>query len=202
MSLIQGVVVLNALSRYGTTADVAFFGIVYRVFTFVLTPIFGLMRALQPAIGINFGARKYGRVIGSFKVFGVAATVLVVPLWLFMMISPETVIHLMLPDVAVAATDLTNFRIYMSLLPVMPVIFMAMTFFPAINKGKPAAVMGIARQLVFYVPAMLLLPRFFGVSWVYKGSVVIDAIITLWVFVIVAKEFAALRRQEHAGEAA
>ena len=38
MSLFQGIVVLNVLSRYGTTADVAFFGIVYRLFIFVLTP--------------------------------------------------------------------------------------------------------------------------------------------------------------------
>ena len=56
MSLIQGIVVLNALSRFGTTADLAFYGIAYRLFTFMLTPIFGLMRALQPAVGINFGA--------------------------------------------------------------------------------------------------------------------------------------------------
>ncbi len=69
MSLVQGLVVLNALSRYGSTMDIAFYGAAYRLFTFLLTPIFGFMRALQPVVGINYGAKQYQRVIESFKVF-------------------------------------------------------------------------------------------------------------------------------------
>ncbi|MCG8569507.1 MAG: MATE family efflux transporter [Spirochaetes bacterium] len=193
MTLIQGIVVFNALSRYGTTADIAFYGIAYRIFLFLLTPIFGLMRALQPAVGINFGATKYDRVIKSFKVFGVAATLLIAPFWIILMAFPQFVLNMMLPGKEFLAADLFNFRIFMSLLPVLPVIFMAMTFFPAINNSKPATIMGLARQLIFYVPVMLTLPRFFGISWVYKGSFFIDLIITLWVFIMVTKEFRKLR---------
>ena len=196
MTLVQGIVVLNALSRFGSTADLAFYGIAYRIFTFMLTPIFGLMRALQPAVGINFGAGKYDRVISGFKIFGVAATILMLPFWLVMMIAPEAVLHLMLPARDFPASDLANFRIFMALLPVLPVIFMSMTFFPSVNNGKPASVMGIARQLVFYVPVMLTLPRFFGVNWVYRGSFCIDLIIVLWMILMVGREFGRLRRGE------
>lgn len=195
MSLIQGVVVLNALSRFGTTADIAFYGIVFRIFMFMLTPVFGLMRALQPVIGINFGAGQYGRVIGSFKVFGVAATILMTPFWAVMMVNPQFVLNLMLPARVFLAGDLTNFRFFMALLPVLPVIFMAMTFFPAINNGRPASIMGISRQLFFYVPVMLILPRFFGVEWVYIGTFLIDLVIIAWVIVIVSIEFRKLRRR-------
>jgi putative MATE family efflux protein len=193
MSLIQAIVVFNALNRYGTTSDVAFYGVAFRIFTFMLTPIFGLMRALQPAIGINFGAEKYDRVISSFKIFAVAATIIMLPFWIFMMISPESMLHLMLPAKEFLAQDLLNFRVFMLLLPALPVIFMAMTFFPAINNSKPAAVMGIARQLVFYVPVMLILPKFFGVQWVYYGSFLIDTIIIIWVIFMVRTEFKRLR---------
>lgn len=194
MMLIQGIVVLNALSRYGSTADIAFYGIVYRVFMFMLTPIFGLMRALQPAVGINFGAEKYDRVIGSFKIFGVAATILMAPFWAVMMVNPELVLHLMLPEREFLVADIANFRIFIALLPVLPILFMAMTFFPAINNSKPVSIMGIARQLVFYVPVMLTLPRFFGVNWVYIGSFCIDLVIIVWVFFMVFAEFGKLRR--------
>lgn len=193
MTLIQGIVVLNSLSRFGTTADVAFYGITYRIFLFMLTPVFGLMRALQPAIGINFGAEKYDRVVSSFKIFGVAATILMAPFWAIMMINPQLVLHLMLPAKEFPASDLMNFRIFMALLPILPVIFMTMTFFPAINNGKPASIMGIVRQLVFYVPLMLILPRFFGISWVYKGAFLIDLIIIIWVFFMVTSEFRKLK---------
>ncbi len=195
MTLIQGIVVLNALSRFGTTTDVAFYGIAYRIFMFLLTPVFGLMRALQPAIGINFGAEKYERVISSFKIFGIAATILMAPFWAVMMINPQFVLNLMLPLNDFTGYDFANFRIFMALLPVLPVIFMAMTFFPAINNSKPSAIMGITRQLVFYVPVMMTLPRFFGVRWVYIGSFIIDFIIILWVIFMVLSEFKKLRNR-------
>ncbi len=196
MALIQGIVVLNALSRFGSTAEVAFYGIIYRIFLFMLTPIFGLMRALQPAIGINFGAEKYERVISSFKIFGVAAAILMAPFWIFMMINPTLVLHMMLPAREFLRAEIVNFRIFMVLLPTLPIIFMAMTFFPAINNAKPASVMGIARQLVFYVPVMLTLPRFFGVGWVYRGAFLIDALMIIWTLFMVVKEFGKLRRGE------
>jgi len=102
-------------------------------------------------------------------------------------------LHLMLPAKEFLGQDLLNFRIFMLLLPALPIIFMAMTFFPAINNSKPAAIMGIARQLVFYVPVMLTLPRFFGVQWVYYGSFLIDTIIIIWVVFMVRTEFKRLR---------
>ncbi len=194
MGLIQGVVVLNALSRFGTTGDVAFYGIVFRIHLLMLTPIIGLMRALQPAIGINFGAEKYDRVINSFNIFAVAATVIMVPFWLAMMISPQFVLNMVLPAKEFLSSDLANFRIFILLLPILPLIFMAMTFFPAINNANPASIIGIARQLVFYIPVMLTLPRFFGVKWVYIGSFLIDLVITIWTFALVTAEFKKLRQ--------
>lgn len=196
MSLIQAIVVLNAITHVGTTTDVAFYGVVFRIFTFLLTPIFGLMRALQPAIGINYGAKDYERVIGSFRVFAVAASLILLPCWLFMMISPESALHLMMPDKIFTAADLFNMRIFMLLLPILPVIFMGMTLFPATNDPKPAALIGIVRQLIFYVPVMLIVPRMFGISWVYIGAFIIDTIMTLWVVYLVKKKFKQLRRSE------
>ncbi|MDC7244411.1 MAG: MATE family efflux transporter [Sphaerochaetaceae bacterium] len=193
MTLIQGIVVLNALGRYGSTTDIAFYGIVYRIFIFMLTPIFGLMRALQPAVGINFGARKYERVISNVKIFTVAGLVLMLPLWLVMLVNPQAILHIMLPSAEFIHTDLWNFRIFIMLLPVLPVMFMAMTFFPAIDEGNKASVIGIIRQIVFYIPVMLTLPRFFGVRWVYIGSFLIDLIMIAWAIVIILIQFKKLR---------
>ena len=199
MTLVQAIVVFNALSRYGTTADIAFYGVVYRVFQFLLTPIFGLMRALQPVLGINYGAKQYDRVIRSYKIFGVTAMLLTLPFWLLSLFAPNAVLGLMLSDTVFAAAQITWFRVYMAILPLMSFIFMAMTLFPSIDKGKPAAVIGIARQLLFYVPVMLLLPRFIGVSGIYFGSLAIDSVILVWTVFLVKKEFAGLRSRKLPG---
>ena len=194
MSVVQGMIVMYALNRYGTASDVAFYGVVYRIFIFLLTPIFGLMRALQPAMGINFGAKRYDRVISSFKVFAVAAFIMIFPFWLIMMVAPDMVLSIMLPVREFLSSDLMNFRTFVGLLPVLPIMFMAMTMWPAINNSKPAGIIGIARQLILYVPAMLVLPKYFGVGWVYKGAFFIDLIIIIIVYLLVKREFSKLRR--------
>lgn len=196
MTLVQAVVVFNALAKYGTVIDIAFYGAVYRIFTFLLTPNFGLMRALQPVVGINYGAKQYERVISSFKVFAAASTLLTLPFWIISMIAPNAILGLMLPDQIFTANQLLQFRIYMAILPILSAIFMSMTFFPSINKGKPSAVIGIVRQLVFYVPVMIFLPKMIGVSGIYYGSFGIDTIIVLWTIIMVKKEFTLLRQKD------
>jgi putative MATE family efflux protein len=196
MSLIQGLVVFNALARYGTTADVAFYGVVFRVFQFLLTPIFGLMRALQPVIGINYGARQYDRVIQAYKVFAVAALILTLPFWLISLAAPGSILGMMLKEQVFTGAHFLYFRTYMVILPALSFIFMAMTLFPSVNKGRPAIIIGMARQFVFYVPVMLLLPKWIGVGGVYYGSLAIDAVIVLWTMLLVKKEFNSLRHRK------
>lgn len=196
MSLIQGLVVFNALARYGTTADIAFYGVVYRVFQFLLTPIFGLMRALQPVIGINYGAKQYHRVIRSYKIFAAAALILTLPFWFASLVAPGPILGIMLKDQVFTGTHFLYFRVYMAILPALSFIFMAMTLFPSVDKGKPAMIIGLARQFVFYVPVMLLLPKWIGVGGVYYGALGIDAVIVLWTVILVKKEFNSLRHRQ------
>ncbi|AFS77457.1 Na+-driven multidrug efflux pump MatE [Gottschalkia acidurici 9a] len=196
MNLVQAVIVFNALAKYGTVADIAFYGAVYRIFTFLLTPIFGLMRALQPVAGINYGSEQYERVISSFKTFIVASTILTLPFWIISMLSPNSILGLMLPDQIFSGTQLMCFRIYMAILPLLSTIFMAMTFFPAIDRGRPSAIIGIVRQLVFYVPVMIILPKMIGVLGIYYGTFGIDVVIVMGTIIMVKKEFNALRSKQ------
>ncbi len=189
MGLIQALVVFNAVVKVGTENDLAFFAAANRIQLFLMTPLFGLMRALQPIIGVNFGAKQYSRVKKSFLLFSKAGLFLILPFWLFLMFFPELVIRLVLPDATISSSAIFNFRIYMAIIPFLPLVFMALTYLPAINHPKPATIIGIARQLVFYIPAMLVLPIYMGIDGIYFGTTIIDIIITLWTIYIVRKTF-------------
>lgn len=195
MYVIQGIVVLKALSNYGTLEDVAFYGISFRLYNLFLTPIYGLMRAFQPVAGINFGAEKYDRVISSFKIFALVAALLLLPLWMISMILPQQTLSIMLSTRALAPNEITNFRILISIVPLLPLVLMAMTFWPAIQKPKPAGILGIARQTILYIPAMILLPKLFGIDWIYKGSTLIDFALCLLVLILIKKDFNELRKK-------
>lgn len=189
MGLVQAIVVFNAITHVGTEEDLAFFAGANRILLFLMTPLFGLMRALQPVIGINFGAEQYGRVKESFILFTKTGFYLVAPFWLGLTLFPEACMQLVLPDIQFLPHDAFNLRIYMLVLPMLPFVFMALTFFPAINQEKYGSIIGMARQVVFYVPVMLILPNLFGVEWVYYGSTVIDVVVTIWMVVVVVKLF-------------
>ena len=88
MGLIQAIVVFNAIVNNGTDSDLAFFAGANRFLFFLMTPLFGLMRALQPVLGINFGARQYDRVKKSFWLFTRTGIYLVAPFWLVLMVFP------------------------------------------------------------------------------------------------------------------
>jgi Na+-driven multidrug efflux pump len=189
MGLIQAIVVFNAVVQAGTAEDLAFFAAANRILLFLMTPLFGLMRALQPIEGINYGAGHFGRVKSSFVLFGKTGLYLVLPFWIFLMLFPEIGVRTMLPDKILSPEDILNFRVYMSIIPFLPFVFMSLTHLPAIEMPKYASLVGLARQLVFYVPIMLLLPRWMGVSGIYYGATLIDVVITIWLLIIVRNSF-------------
>ncbi|WP_210436475.1 hypothetical protein [Paenibacillus senegalensis] len=49
---------------------------------------------------------------------------------------------------------------------------------------------------MFFVPVMLLLPKWTGIAGIYWGSLGIDAIIVLWTVLMVKKQFAVFRSKD------
>lgn len=191
--VIQGLVVFNVLSVYGTVSDIAFYGIVFRIINLLGMPVVGIMLAVQPVFGMNYGAKQYERLIEAFKVFSKAGTYIILPFWLFFMIEPTIILNLLLPTKEFSTQDIFNFRIFMLIEPLIPFVYMAMSMFTATENPKPIALLSIARQIVFYVPVMLILPAILGVSWVYIGTTLIDAIVIIWLFVLTKKLFKKLK---------
>ena len=196
MGIIQGIIILRALKAFGTELDITFYGAVFRIFNFSLTPIYGLMRALQPVAGINYGAKQYERSISSFKIFSFVALIVMLPFWILSMISPSLVLGSMLPQVSFGAEYIFCFRVFMTIAPLLSVTMTAMTFWPSIKKGKPATLIGLGRQLFLYIPLMIILPRIFGIQSIYVGSLAIDVFLSIIVIFMLAQNFKELRELE------
>ena len=47
-----------------------------RLYMFSFIPLWGMSQGLQPVIGANFGAKQYGRVKDTMKIFMYGATIL------------------------------------------------------------------------------------------------------------------------------
>lgn len=189
MGLVQAIVVFNVLARIGTEEDIAFYGAAWRVLLFMLTPLFGLMRAFQPVAGINYGAGRWDRVKLNYWTFVAAGTVTVLPIWLGMGLYPEATLSVMLPGVEFVPRDLHRFRILILVLPVLPLIFTALSLLPAIDQPGKATVVSVSRQFLLYIPVMLIVPPMVGISGIYYGATAIDFACAMWLLVIVLTTF-------------
>jgi Na+-driven multidrug efflux pump len=100
------------------------------------------------------------------------------PNWLFRIFTDNT---------QVINNGIIPMRIIVTLLPVLGFLVVGGMLFQAIGKPLPALIINISRQLVFLLPAIFILPRFFGLNGVFLSWPVSDFlsfIVTLFLIVV------------------
>jgi putative MATE family efflux protein len=178
MFVVQQVVVFKMIARYGNDWDIAFMGACYRILILMLVPGFGFSTALQPVAGINFGAKDYPRVKKAFWTFSIGSTILTTVLLILLQIFPTAVLGLMLPEAVFTPEDIFNFRIMMSPGFMFSFFFMAIILYQSIGDAKTAGFVMILREVVFFIPFVIILPIWWGLTGIY-ATPVIQNIITL-----------------------
>ncbi|MCC3434002.1 MAG: MATE family efflux transporter [Oscillatoriales cyanobacterium] len=195
MTIVQQVVIFKSIAYYGTDTDIAFAGATLNLYSLALTPVFGFVYALQPVIGINYGAGSYQRMKKGYLIFGIGGTVLLSILWLPLQLFPETFLGLLLPKVAFTANDILNFRIVIIMLPLLSFIFCGITLFQSIGNGKIAGIIVVARQVFLFIPVVLIWPLFMGINGIYYSLTAVDILIFLIVALFSWRELARIQLQ-------
>ncbi|GAA6620725.1 MATE family efflux transporter [Scytonema sp. NUACC26] len=189
MSLIQSFVVFQSISHYGTQNDIAFFGATLTLTSLALIPLNGFMQALQPVIGINYGARNYDRLKKAYLTFVIGAIALLTLFWLPLQLYPKTFLGWLLPNITFTKNDLLNFRIFNSFIPIMPFVPFGAVLFQSIGKGKVVAIIVILKSLILFIPFVVILSMLMGLRGMYYGMVMTDTVILLIALKLTIKEF-------------
>lgn len=160
------VVGLNAILMGFSEAAVSVHGIYYKMQSFVFMPVFGLNQGLMPIMGYNFGAKnkdrlhsaiRYGCIIAAFIML--CGTVI---FWFF----PAQILSLFNANDDILNMGIKAMRfISLSFLPAAIDIIFSTTF-QAVGKGFSSMILSLLRQLVFILPAALVLSNF-GVNAVW-----------------------------------
>lgn len=168
------VVGLNAILMGFSEAAVSVHGIYYKMQSFVFMPVFGLNQGLMPIMGYNFGAKnkdrlhsaiRYGCIIAAFIML--CGTVI---FWVF----PEQILTLFNANDDILNMGINAMRfISLSFLPAAIDIIFSTTF-QAVGKGFSSMILSLLRQLVFILPAALVLSNF-GVNAVWFSYPIAEA---------------------------
>ncbi|MHC5747837.1 MAG: MATE family efflux transporter [Nostoc sp.] len=194
MMLLQGFVVFNSISYYGTNNDIAFFGATQKITSLVFIPVIGFAQALQPIIGMNYGAKNHRRIKKAYLTFAIIGTILLLLIWLPLQLSPRTFLGIILPSVNFTEDDIFNFRLLSILAPVWPLASFSNTLFQSIGKGKTILVVLLLRTIGLYVPMVLFYSRIYGLKGIYYGMLFADVIFMFIVFILTVLEFQSLSK--------
>ena len=145
-----------------------------RLYMFSFIPLWGMSQGLQPVIGANFGAKQYGRVKDTMKIFMCGATILAAASWIPSMFCSDTLLSLFSVRHEIIEAGVKNFKMFYSTFILYGIMIMTLTFFQSIGDGKKAGIIVLLRQLVLFVPAILLFPQLFGVSAVWWAEPIVD----------------------------
>ena len=188
-ALLQQAVMYSTLKRYGGEDQVILMGAFFRYMMLSFIPLWGISQGYQPFAGTNFGAQKFERVKkGTFLFYGFGLFLSLI-FWLVFLIIPEQVLGLFLKNKELISLGRTNAMLAMSLFPLSAIMIINLTLFQALGKAKYAGILVIARQFLLYIPAVLILPVFFGTRGVWISSPIIDTLVTVLSAFIVIKLF-------------
>ena len=145
-----------------------------RLYMFSFIPLWVMSQGLQPVIGANFGAKQYGRVKDTMKIFMYGATILAAASWIPSMFCSDTLLSLFSVRHEIIEAGVKNFKMFYSTFILYGIMIMTLTFFQSIGDGKKAGIIVLLRQLVLFIPAILLLPHLFGASAVWWAEPIVD----------------------------
>ena len=191
-------VVLNrGLRHYGGDAAIAVMGILSAYMSVIFMPVFGLSQGAQPLMGYNYGARKFDRVRQLFWTSAAAATGVMVVGWIVSQSFPVAILRLFVAaDSHLIPLGTQALRIFSLAFPIIGFPIMGGQFFQAIGKPVPATLIALSRQILLFIPFILVFPLFWGLPGIYAAAPASDVLTTLIALPLVLRQLRELRRRE------
>lgn len=167
----------GANSKFGSEIPITVFGIVMKISQILNSIIIGIATGAQPIFGYNYGAGKYDRVKKTLKiVFGSSLIVSIIAFILFQTIPDKLISIFGSGDGNYMEFACLAFRTYLMLCICNGIQIPSGIFFQAIGKSVKSAILSLSRQILFLIPAMIILGKNFGVIGVLYAGPVADGL--------------------------
>ncbi|NLP37453.1 MAG: MATE family efflux transporter [Firmicutes bacterium] len=191
----------NSLKTYGGDIAVSAMGVIFSVDSLLIMPLVGLSNGAQPVLGFNYGARQYDRVKKAlFYAIGIATTIVII-IYLVIMLAPGFILRLFTSDQELIRVATEGMRLYMLLLPVVGAQMIGSNYFLATGRSGQAIFLNLARQCIFLVPLLLILPRYLDLAGVWLSQSMADALAFITTTSFVLWDIRRLNRQQKLMEA-
>ena len=166
----------NKLLQYGGDMAIGAYGIVNRVVFLFVTVVMGLVQGMQPIVGYNWGARKNDRVFRVLRYGIIGATCITLTACLAGEFIPAPIIHIFGAGPELTQKAVRAFHFVVAAFPLVGAQMVIGNFFQSIGHAAKSIFLSVTRQMLFLVPLLSLLPKWWGLDGVWLSMPISDSI--------------------------
>lgn len=165
----------QAAKGYGDAA-IAAMGIVHRIMHFGASAMIGFGQGFQPFCGFNYGAKLYKRVKDGFRFCVKGSFFFLLFVSTLLILLSGHLVGSFRNDPDVIAFGTLALRLQCMTFPLQSWIIMSSTMEQVIGRTVPATFLSMARQGLFFIPAVLGLTALFGPVGIQSAQSVADVL--------------------------
>ena len=180
-----------AAGAYGDSA-IAAMSIVSRIAMLSFAVVIGLGQGFQPVCGFCYGAGLYGRLKEAYKFTVTIGTFFLIVLAIIGWMISGTLIGVFRDDPEVIAIGIVALRWQLCVFPVNALILASNMLAQTCRKPWRANILAAARQGLFFIPLIFILPSYFGLLGVETCQAVSDVLsftLTVPIVIYTFREF-------------
>ena len=179
-----GVSVFIGLTNYTVTqfSDVdsdlyvSAYGLIGRLMIFFILPAIAMTISFQTIAGYNYGAKHYDRVLATIKVGITASLCYGLGVSALMLLIPHQIVGIFTQDQALLATTAGIAFWSFLLFPLANAHSVISSLFQALGKARHAIFLSSLRIYLILIPALLVLPKIYGIDGIWYSFPLADAI--------------------------
>lgn len=187
----------NQLARFGGDNAISVMGVIMSFNLIWLMPVIGISQGLQPIVGYNYGARNFARVRKALFAAVAAATLMGTFFFVIIELFPGHIFMLFTSDHTseLVVTGAGAIRRFLLLLPFVGALIIIGNYFQFTGRPKQSLALTVIRQIVFLIPALMILPEYMGINGVWYTMPASDggALVVTCFFLL--RELRVLRQQ-------
>ncbi len=163
----------HSAAAYGDAA-IAAMSVVSRIVLFANSVLIGFGQGFQPVCGYNYGAKLYKRVYDGFVFCVKYSFVFLLGVALIFFAFPDTLVEFFRNDSDVIAIGAVALRYQCITLPLSSFIVLSNMMLQSMGLAKKASIVASAKQGLFFIPLIIILPRIFGLTGIEVCQMISD----------------------------
>ena len=164
----------QGLKDNGGDLAVAAYGISHKLTFLFIMMVMGLNQGMQPIASYNFGAGLYDRLKKVVTYTAICAIAVTTTGFIIAELFPKTLVMMFTTDQALIDEAIRGVRISFMFYPIVGFQMVTSNFFRSIGYAGTAIFLSLTRQLIFVLPFIFILPRFFGLDGIWASMPLAD----------------------------